>query len=445
MKKKAILAASLALALMASPFGGINVSAEEGENVSVQDESRAAAPVEKETLGAPRNVRFSADLGWCTFSFPATYFGPYQAHIWVYRDGELAREYNTLGDNSNPWNFYVRQGEAGGRYYSVQTPFYQDLEDSGSYYFKVRMEKLLPDGLAVSATVTSETVQYIRPDQALETTTGYWDTEKEGLFHYTSVDGAAGYEYRLYKQSGSRWMPCILRSTAGGTYTSIGHLSAFSSINPDSPRDAGGEDRTIDFTNDIFGNPYVDPEGSYCVTIRALSGDLNETANGSEGAMSDALQIGRGSVSDSDPGQEDTDTSSTLESRIETAQSGDVIQMQDVTTLSSSEVKHLLENGLTLEMEYTYEGVDYKVRIPAGASMDESIPWYGPLYLAQHYGVSRLGGTSAAGGPSYTVQKGDTLGKIARANNMSLAELTAKNPQIKNADVLIPGQTIQIK
>ena len=51
MKKKAILAASLALALMASPFGGINVSAEEGENVSVQDESRAAAPVEKETLG----------------------------------------------------------------------------------------------------------------------------------------------------------------------------------------------------------------------------------------------------------------------------------------------------------------------------------------------------------------------------------------------------------
>jgi len=105
--------------------------------------------------------------------------------------------------------------------------------------------------------------------------------------------------------------------------------------------------------------------------------------------------------------------------------------MQDVTTLSSSEVKQLLENGLTLEMEYTYEGVDYKVRIPAGASMDESIPWYGPLYLAQHYGVSRLGGTSAAGGPSYTVQKGDTLGKIARANNMSLAELTAKNPQIK--------------
>ena len=159
--------------------------------------------------------------------------------------------------------------------------------------------------------------------------------------------------------------------------------------------------------------------------------------------MSDALQIGRGSVSDSDPGQEDTNTSSTLEPRIETAQSGDVIQMQDVTTLSSSEVKQLLENGLTLEMEYTYEGVDYKVRIPAGASMDESIPWYGPLYLAQHYGVSRLVGTCAAGGPCYTVQKGDTLGKIARANYMSLAELTAKNPQIKNADVIIPGQTIQ--
>lgn len=447
MKKKTILAASLAFALMASPLGGMNVSAEEGGDISAQTEASAA---ENQTLGTPYNVQFSEDLMWCNFSFPVTQYGRYMAHVKVYRDDEMVADYDTSWDNSSIWNINSKYTSGS---YSWSTPFYQDLRDSGSYYFEVCMEKDLPSGLAVSQTASSQTVQYTRPEQALGTTTGYWDAEEKGLFHFTSVEGAAGYEYCLYKQNGSGWEPCILHSTSNAL-TRIGHTSAFSYITSDTPREAGGEDRIIDLSKDIL-DPYSGtPEGSYCVTIRALSGNPNEIANGEEGEKSDILLIGdvpgQDDSSDSeqdgssDSGQDDS--LSPLESRIEAAKPGDVIRMDGVNTLSCSEVRQLLDHGMTLEMEYTYEDVNYKVRIPAGASIDESIPWYGPLYLAQHYGVSRLSSpTAAAGGPSYTVQTGDTLGKIARANHMSLAELAAKNPQIKNVDVIFPGQAIQIK
>lgn len=42
----------------------------------------------------------------------------------------------------------------------------------------------------------------------------------------------------------------------------------------------------------------------------------------------------------------------------------------------------------------------------------------------------------------YTVVKGDTLGKIARKNNLTLSELLALNPQIKNPNRIYPGQKI---
>lgn len=446
MKKKAILTVSLAFALMASSLGSMNVSAEEGADVSVQAQERTGVS-EQASLGQLKDVQFSEDLGWCTFSFPTKYYGPYRAHIWVYRDGELVKEYDTSRDNSNPWNFYVEQEECGNDM-KVQTPFYQDLEDSGSYKFEVRMEKYLPWGDEVSEKVASNTVQYTRPEQALGTTTGYWDTETKGLFHYTSVEGAAGYEYRLYKQDGSQWSPCIFDSKDGVTlYTSIGHCSAFSRITAESSRDVGGEERTIDFTKEISSGSYNGGAGSYCVTVKALSGNLNEIANGAEGEMSDILLIENDSASgqDNNSGSGQADTPSRLETLIGSAQSGDVIQMQDVTALASSEVRQLLDRGLTLEMEYTYEGIDYKVCIPAGAFMDDSIPWYGPLYLAQHYGVGSFGGASASEGLSYIVKKGDTLSKIAHANGMTVSELAAKNPQIKNLNKIISGQIINIK
>lgn len=44
----------------------------------------------------------------------------------------------------------------------------------------------------------------------------------------------------------------------------------------------------------------------------------------------------------------------------------------------------------------------------------------------------------------YIVKKGDTLTSIARDHHMTLAQLEKLNPQIKNPDVIYPGQTITL-
>ncbi|MCV9885649.1 cell wall hydrolase [Metabacillus halosaccharovorans] len=45
---------------------------------------------------------------------------------------------------------------------------------------------------------------------------------------------------------------------------------------------------------------------------------------------------------------------------------------------------------------------------------------------------------------AYTVQKGDTMSKIARDNGLSLSELASVNPQVKNLDLIYVGQEISI-
>jgi spore coat assembly protein SafA len=49
-----------------------------------------------------------------------------------------------------------------------------------------------------------------------------------------------------------------------------------------------------------------------------------------------------------------------------------------------------------------------------------------------------------ASGGKYTVQKGDTLGKIAARMGVSLNSLIAVNPQIHNPSLIYPGQVINL-
>lgn len=49
---------------------------------------------------------------------------------------------------------------------------------------------------------------------------------------------------------------------------------------------------------------------------------------------------------------------------------------------------------------------------------------------------------SAAG--TYTVKYGDTMWKIAVKNQVGISELIEANPQLKNPDVIYPGQSISI-
>lgn len=47
-------------------------------------------------------------------------------------------------------------------------------------------------------------------------------------------------------------------------------------------------------------------------------------------------------------------------------------------------------------------------------------------------------------GMSYTVQKGDSLSKIAKAHNISLSAIIKANPQIENPDLIHPNQKIHL-
>lgn len=135
-----------------------------------------------------------------------------------------------------------------------------------------------------------------------------------------------------------------------------------------------------------------------------------------------------------------------LTDRITEAQPGATIVMdKGVTALSNSVMKELLEKkDVSLRMEFTYQDKEYVIVIPAGAAIDSDIPWYGPLYLAQQYGNRAGTNTSAASGTgtAYEVQSGDSLSRIAAANNMTLKQLLAKNPQIKDPDKIAVGQKI---
>jgi len=147
---------------------------------------------------------------------------------------------------------------------------------------------------------------------------------------------------------------------------------------------------------------------------------------------------------------EETESSESFEesltSEIQEAQSGSTIVLdRGVTTLSNSTMQELLaKKDVSLKLEFTYNNKDYVILIPAGAAIDSDIPYYGPLYLAQHYGNMAENGNASNVNGTYAVQSGDTLSKIAAANNMTLKQLLAKNPQIKDANRINAGQKLNL-
>lgn len=138
-----------------------------------------------------------------------------------------------------------------------------------------------------------------------------------------------------------------------------------------------------------------------------------------------------------------------VESQIIAADPGTIVKItkdQNIISLSNSVMQKLAKRGdVALEMEYTYDGVDYHIVIPAGLAVDDDIPWYGPLYLSAYYSGYALSENTAAPTSLYIVQSGDTLSKIARKHNTTVADLTMKNPQIKNVNSIKPGQIITIE
>jgi len=59
-------------------------------------------------------------------------------------------------------------------------------------------------------------------------------------------------------------------------------------------------------------------------------------------------------------------------------------------------------------------------------------------------GAQPPAGEQPAGGGTHTVQRGDTMWAIARQNGVSLDDLTKANPQIKDPNLIYPGQQLNI-
>ena len=57
---------------------------------------------------------------------------------------------------------------------------------------------------------------------------------------------------------------------------------------------------------------------------------------------------------------------------------------------------------------------------------------------------SRTAAAESAAAETYTVRKGDTLWGIAKRYDVTLAALIAANPQIKNPNLIYPGDTVLI-
>jgi hypothetical protein len=132
-----------------------------------------------------------------------------------------------------------------------------------------------------------------------------------------------------------------------------------------------------------------------------------------------------------------------LISLLQNAADGSVLTItkeDGINTLSNSFMRELLaKKTVSLSMTYVYNGVEYSILIPAGADIDLDIEWYGPLYLAQHFG-----NTTVANG-QYTIVKGDTLSKIAVRNGLKLSALVELNKSLAAQKYIFPGQTVRLK
>lgn len=425
MKKKVMMTSLMALALLISPFGstgGMNqVSAEELQAIS--EDAQEKVPLDTPTNLQWGNGQAKYDIRWEGENESISEYG---VAWWEY---EIRWNEKTVATGKQ--GVYGIGTKTGSALYDV------DMQ-SGSYDFRVRALAAEGDERYRDSewSAWSSKMEYVRPAQELGTLEAHWDEQKKGVCH---VGFSVDISYEETQKYVNEYEAILWKKTENGDdYVFRQRRHPFS------------ENSVVDF--DFSDDINREGNGQYYVTAKAYSLRLDEIANGKWGPSSEVLDITERieNTSNSTPGQSSSSDNSgqaEMESQLVAAVSGTTVKVtreQNVNTLSNSVMQMLVKRGdVTLEMEYTYEGTDYHVIIPAGAAVDNEIPWYGPLYLAQYYGVSSFGGAIATG-HSYTVQKGDTLGKIAYANGMTVSELAAKNPQIKNLNRIVPGQVIYL-
>ncbi len=197
-------------------------------------------------LATPTNLHWGTNWTMCWDGVPESegYYG-----IEIYKDGEL---YDT-----HSW--------AGLKYSPISVNFSQDLEESGVYKFRIQARKDWNDTELINSEWSefSEERTYVRPDVALPTVEApVWVENEAGKFQYTTVKGAGGYRVTVYSISNTGEK----RQNSRSWWVNSNY------------EDAGG---TV-----VTRNEEILSEGRYCVTVQALSGDVDKVANGKESELS---------------------------------------------------------------------------------------------------------------------------------------------------------------
>lgn len=450
MKKNLLIVSVLALALAVSPFSGIGrgVLADEG------DASVAA-------LSASGDLRSVSDP-----NAPTTTPLPYDAPVEQIVDG-LNKVFDSADPNEDPQNVSTRLQRVIVQYRIADAMTESaeirekmaDLEARYIEWYGIQMQEIEmndaakevvdPDKVSILGTAFDTAG---KSDVTMQWTMDAVDKELKFIPDHSKL---VSLDVELYHDgvaqgNNTMWMPVTFTMPVPGGIDvdklaiwhymndpngNVVRVRVKFSINPDG---------TISFSERNF----LYSTFAFIETVSASGSDSNTPAGGKPGTNTPA-SAGTGSNASSG-GKSDTHSSQAeVESQITVADPGSVVKItkeQNINTLSNSLMQQLAKRGdVALEMEYTYEGVDYHIIIPAGMAMDNDIPWYGPLYLAEHYSIYGANEGLTAPVSAYTVQSGDTLSKIARKHHVTVADLKAKNPQIKNVNNIKPGQIIIIE
>lgn len=232
------------------------VAVQSGTDVSGNDVSGGnagiptPAPAEKTKLAAP------AEISW-GYNFTITFKAVPEAY--GYYDVEYIKDDEVIG--STQWHF------SGNREFE-SIDFNQYVMGSGDYKVRMRSSNRYDyETYENSDWVESTAKSYTRPEAELGTTTGYWDDATPGLLHYTTVEGAGGYDIDIYYTNANGYEHAI-----GGRTSRFGRTF----------KDQGGRDVTVDMSSFIERSG----AGLYRATIRALSSDVKTIANGYVGEFS---------------------------------------------------------------------------------------------------------------------------------------------------------------
>lgn len=215
---------------------------------SASNETAAAVASGSIKLGTPQNISISDDDWVLSFELVPEAQGSFD--VTIERDGELVRSI-TYGRNPDLT--------------VVNRSISEWVSESGTYSVVVKaLDRYAPDGYVNSEPSAPVLKNYVKPETQLGTTVGTWDKETTGRFVFDSVKDAQRYVCQMYQvlSDGS------LSKKGGKTFSA-----------------ESGDKQSCDFSSMLerYG------AGQYVVTVRALSGKLNEIANGVEGEASEVF------------------------------------------------------------------------------------------------------------------------------------------------------------